>query len=116
MQPCCHPQECFSVLTDEEPAIRLPKLSTKKKQLRQTNERYYMPKINVRALQLSTEGLLKLLGGTPAERERYWEILKGITSLADVLVVNKQIGELQASLKQANINATALQKSMKNAG
>jgi uncharacterized protein YdgA (DUF945 family) len=104
------------VLTDEEPAIRLPKLSPKKKQLRQTNERYYMPKINVRALQLSTEGLLKLLGGTPAERERYWEILKGITSLADVLVVNKQIGELQASLKQANINATALQKSMKNAG
>ena len=75
-----------------------------------------MAKINVRALQLSTEGLLKLLGGTSAERERYWEILKGITSVADVLVVNKQIGELQASLKQAKINATALQKSVKKAG
>ena len=75
-----------------------------------------MAKINVRALQLSTEGLLKLLGGTPAERERFFEILKGITSLADILVVNKQIGELQGSLSQAKLNATALQKSMKKAG
>jgi hypothetical protein len=37
----------------------------------------------IRELELSIEGLFKLLGGTPDERERFWEILKGITTPAE---------------------------------
>lgn len=64
----------------------------------------------VKSLQLSTEGLLKLLGGTADERERFWEILKGITTPRDQLLVTKQISELQVSLKQAQAGLKGLQK------
>jgi hypothetical protein len=38
---------------------------------------------DVERVERSVSGLLKLLGGTPDERERFWEILKGITTQAE---------------------------------
>ncbi len=67
----------------------------------------------VKALQLNTEGLLKLLGGTENDRIRYWEILKGLTTPRDQLVVIEQIAKLQTSLKEAQAGAKAIQQSMK---
>jgi hypothetical protein len=45
----------------------------------------------VRELELSIEGLLKLLGGTPDQRERFWEILKGITTPAEFTLAKSTI-------------------------
>src|SRR5437016_9098797 len=39
-------------------------------------------KVRVDAVQLNLEALLKLLGGTADDRERFFEIILGITSLA----------------------------------
>jgi hypothetical protein len=75
-----------------------------------------MPRINVKPLQLNTEGLLKLLGGTPDDRLRFWEILKGITTPAQAVLIDKQIGALATSIKQAQVKAQALGKSIKTAG
>jgi hypothetical protein len=75
-----------------------------------------MPRISVRALQLNIEGLLKLLGGTPDDRLRFWEILKGITTQAQAVLINKQIAKLATSVKTAQVNAQALSKSVKTAG
>lgn len=74
-----------------------------------------MPRINVRPLQLNVEGLLKLLGGTPDDRLRFWEILKGITTPAQAVLINKRVGALASSLKQAQVKAQALSKSIKTA-
>jgi hypothetical protein len=38
---------------------------------------------DVERVERSVGGLLQLLGGTPDERERFWEILKGITTPAE---------------------------------
>ncbi len=63
-------------------------------------------KAKVDALALDVEGLLKLLGGTPEQRERYWEILKGITSRAWLNVVEAEVGAAQANVKSvANVVA-----------
>ena len=71
-----------------------------------------MPRLRTRALQLSVEGLLKLLGGTPAERERFWEILKGITTPAEFELANQQVQILaglvnQVKASSANLKETA---------
>lgn len=66
--------------------------------------------IKVKALQLSTEGILKLLGGTSDDRLRFWEIVKGITTPRDQLVVSNQITKLQTSFKQAQASLQTLQK------
>jgi hypothetical protein len=34
-------------------------------------------------LERSIAGLLKLLGGTPSQRQQFWEVLKGITTPAE---------------------------------
>jgi hypothetical protein len=59
----------------------------------------------VEALELNIEGLLKLLGDGRDDRERFWEILKGITTpavfeLADSALVaaSRQIEVAQLSL------------------
>jgi hypothetical protein len=75
-----------------------------------------MPRINVRPLQLNTEGLLKLLGGTPDDRLRFWEILKGLTTPVQAVRINKQIGALASSIQQAQVKAKTLGKSIQTAG
>ena len=54
----------------------------------------------VRALQLNIEGLLKLLGGTAAQRARFWEIFKGITTPRETVLINSQVATLAAAAKQ----------------
>jgi hypothetical protein len=63
-----------------------------------------------RALQLNVEGLLKLLGGTPDERLRFWEILKGITTPAEFQLVRGQLQSMQKSIDQVQADTAALVK------
>jgi len=62
----------------------------------------------VRALQLNIEGLLKLLGGTPAQRARFWEIFKGITTPRETVLINSQVATLAAAAKQLQTGVKAL--------
>jgi hypothetical protein len=61
----------------------------------------------IEGLELSIEGLLRLLGGSPEERQRYWEILKGITSPAEFRLAESALvaAERQLATAQANIAA-----------
>ena len=61
-----------------------------------------------RALQLNVEGLLKLLGGTPDDRLRFWEIFKGITTPRELELVNNQFNALQSLVDQVQVGAKAL--------
>jgi hypothetical protein len=65
-------------------------------------------KSKVRALQLNTEGLLKLLGGSSDDRSRFWEILKGITTPAEFRLVNSELDNMVAGVKQAQAAAKAV--------
>ena len=73
----------------------------------------------VRALQLNLEELFKLLGGTPDDRERFFEILKGITTPAQFRLVSQQLAtntilakQIQGSLRnlQAEAKVTSASK------
>jgi hypothetical protein len=44
------------------------------------------------------ESLIKLLGGTPDDRLRFWEIVKGITTPAQFRAVTKQLEKVQAQV------------------
>ena len=65
----------------------------------------------IRALQLNLEGLFKLLGGSTIDRERFWEIIKGITTPVELRMVNAQIDALAAQAKGIQTGAKALQGS-----
>jgi hypothetical protein len=65
-------------------------------------------KAKTRALQLNIEALIKLLGGTPEQRLQYWEILKGITTPAELALINDQIATLQGMVNQVQAGAKAL--------
>lgn len=67
-----------------------------------------MPDPKVRALQLNIEGLLKLLGGTPAQRARFWEIFKGITTPRETVLINSQVATLAAAAKQLQTGVKSL--------
>ena len=58
-------------------------------------------KVKVTSLQQDTEALLKLLGGNEADRERFWEIIKGITTPAVALLLEHQIEFLDHQVKLA---------------
>jgi len=62
----------------------------------------------VRALQLNIEGLLKLLGGTAAQRERFWEIFKGITTPRETVLINSQVATLAAAAKSLQAGVKTL--------
>jgi hypothetical protein len=63
----------------------------------------------VRALQLNLEGLFKLLGGSTAEKARFWEILKGITTPVELRLINAQVDALAAQAKAVQAGAKSLQ-------
>lgn len=67
-------------------------------------------KPKARALQLNVEGLFKLLGGTPDERLRFWEILKGITTPAEFRLVNQQLEIMQSLINQVQASAKTLKE------
>ena len=53
----------------------------------------------VRAVQLNLEGLMRLLGGSEAERERFWEIQKGVTTRLEAKILNSQLDAMAAQSK-----------------
>ena len=61
----------------------------------------------IQGVELSFEGLLKLLGGTPDQRERFWEIFKGITTPAEAALVESSLiaVEQQLNTLRANLGA-----------
>jgi hypothetical protein len=61
-----------------------------------------------RAVQLNTEGLFKLLGGSSADRLRFWEIFKGITTPVELRLINSQLDHLAASIKAVEVQTKAL--------
>jgi len=62
----------------------------------------------VRALQLNIEGLIKLLGGTPEDRLRFWEITTGVTTRAEHILLNSQVDLLQSLVDQVKGGAKTL--------
>jgi hypothetical protein len=63
----------------------------------------------VRALQLNLEGLFKLLGGGSDDKERFLEIIRGITTPVEVRLINAQIDALAAHTKAVQAGAKSLQ-------
>jgi hypothetical protein len=54
-----------------------------------------MPPLRVSAAQRDIESLIRLLGGTPDERLRFWEIVKGITTPVQFRAATKQLERIQ---------------------
>lgn len=73
-------------------------------------------KVKVRNLQLNTEALLKLLGGNEADRERFWEILKGITTPAVASLVEQEIESLDQQVKLATQTLKNIENNAKGLG
>ncbi|MCC7376035.1 MAG: hypothetical protein IT581_15360 [Verrucomicrobiales bacterium] len=73
-------------------------------------------KSKVQALQLNTEGLLKLLGGGSDDRLRFWEILKGITTPAEYRLVAHQLDTMQGLVKQVQASAKAIEQTAAKIG
>jgi hypothetical protein len=71
-----------------------------------------MPSLDpqVRKLELSLEGLLKLLGGTPSQRERFWEILKGITTPAEFRLAATALTAAEQQVKAAQNTLAGVQR------
>jgi len=60
----------------------------------------------VRALQLNFEGLLKL---NNTDSERFWEILKGITTPRETEIANVLVENMANSLKSVTVGIQQLQ-------
>lgn len=73
-------------------------------------------KTKVTAVQRNAGALLKLLGGTDDERLRFWEIVKGITTPAELLMVDQQLDAMQVQLTQLQKMAKGIEKSAKQIG
>ncbi len=68
----------------------------------------------VEALQLSVEGLFKLLGSNdPDKKIEFWERLKGITSRADFLLVDHELTQAHNLINQVQASVKAVQASAK---
>jgi hypothetical protein len=63
----------------------------------------------VKALQLNLEGLLRLLGGSSDDKQRFLEMIIGITTPMEARLINAQIDALSAHTKAVQTGAKALQ-------
>jgi hypothetical protein len=70
-------------------------------------------KVKVEALARDTESLLKLLGGSPDDRLRFWEILKGITTPAVLHLVEAQVEALDLQVNALNKTVNAVHANAK---
>ena len=70
----------------------------------------------IKALQLNVEGLFKLLGGSPDDRMRFWEILKGITTPVEIRLINAHVDALAAQTKAIQTAAKDLQGAAQQLG
>ena len=74
-------------------------------------------KVKVEALQLSVEGLFKLLGsGDPDKKLQFRETLKGITSRADFLLVEHELTQMNTLVSQVTASARTIAQSAKETG
>ena len=72
--------------------------------------------VQVKAAQLDFENLLKLLGGTPDERLRFWEILRGITTPAVLLALEANLAHLSSNLQATTASLKTIQTNAKQLG
>jgi len=63
----------------------------------------------IRALQLNLEGLLRLAGGSSEDKQRFLEMIIGITTPMEVKLINAQVDALAAHTKAVQAGAKALQ-------
>ena len=63
----------------------------------------------VKALQLNLEGLLRLLGGSSDDKQKFLEMIIGITTPMEVKLINAQVDALAAHTKAVQTGAKALQ-------
>jgi hypothetical protein len=75
-----------------------------------------MASVKTKALQLNIEGLFRLLGGTAADRNRFFEIFKGITKPVEITLLNSQFGSLAAAIKQVQVDTKALKGAAQQIG
>ncbi len=66
----------------------------------------------ISALQFNAAALYSLLGGTPEERRRFFEIHKGITTPAVFEQLVKQLGEVNDQIAQTQVSLQAALKSV----
>ena len=62
------------------------------------------------SLQRNTAALLSLLGGDDADRLRFWEVLKGITTPAEWFLVTRVLDDMQAQVERLEETAKGLEK------
>ena len=67
----------------------------------------------VQGLQRSTASLFSLLGGDADDRMRFFEIFKGITTPAELRLVDLQLTVLQDMVSSAGAAAKELQRAAK---
>lgn len=65
--------------------------------------------LKVDAAQLSLEGLLRLLGGSASDRQRFWEIFKGITTPREEELMRHNLNTITNLAKQTATNLKGLQ-------
>lgn len=64
----------------------------------------------VRKAELSVESLFKLLGGNAAQRQRFWEIFKGITTPAENRLTNSAIKNIASQVDAVRVSLQEVQK------
>src|SRR5882672_3742016 len=69
--------------------------------------------VQVKAVQMDLEGLLKLLGGTADQREKFWEIIKGITSRQVVTVLETNLAHMASNLQATTISLKTIESNAK---
>jgi hypothetical protein len=71
----------------------------------------------VEALQLSAEGLLKLLGSNdPAKRAQFIEIIKGVTTPAEFQLVESQLTAAQTLVTSVEASVKSMTQAAKQIG
>ena len=63
----------------------------------------------VKALQLNLEGLFRLLGGSSDDKQRFLELILGITTPIEIRLVNAQVDAMAAHAKAIQDGAKSLQ-------
>jgi len=67
----------------------------------------------MKAVQLNLEGLFRLLGGSSDDRQRFWEIIKGITTPVEIRLINSQLDGIAAQTKALQASTKSLQDTAK---
>ena len=69
--------------------------------------------VQVKAVQLDLEGLLKLLGGTTDQREKFWQIIKGITTPQVATILEANLAHMASSIQATTTSLKTIQGNAK---